>query len=196
MLAPFDQVAQGRAAWERIKSRSKPMYDDWLLIGAALILGRRACMAAAGIEVPYGPRYHAQIKRWLEQNGLSDLDSHERLGAIFCVENQAKIEKWRAGLPEVARLRANHPNTILKHFRFGTVPQRQGPKTATCARIDRPSQDMLRRVAAKLRENWTNDVYRLAAIAIAAVASDPDRDALFRLPAPKARPHAAAELHA
>ena len=193
MLAPFDQVAQGRAAWERIKSRSKPMFDDWLLIGTALVLGRSICMAAAGIEVPYGPRYHAQIKRWLAENGLSDLDSHERLGAIFCAENQAKIEKWRAGLPEVARLRANHPNTILKHFRMGTVPQRQGPKT-TCARIDRPSQDMLRRVAAKMRENWTNDVYRLAAIAIQAVASDPDRDALFRLPPP--RKPAPIELHA
>jgi hypothetical protein len=49
-----DQAAidAAKAAWLRIKDQSKPLYEDWICIGRALIAGRTQAMAKAGVNTP------------------------------------------------------------------------------------------------------------------------------------------------
>jgi hypothetical protein len=67
-------------------------------------------------------------RRWLDDNGLGDLDSHERTNAIQMVEREVEITAFRAGLSPSARALCNHPNTVINHLRAGTAPTKQGPK--------------------------------------------------------------------
>src|SRR6267378_1897465 len=110
-------IAEGKAAWARIKERSKSTFSDWIEVGRMLIAGRSLCMKRANCNKPYGPSYHRFIREWLEENGLQEIDSHERRGSIVCVENLAEIEAWRSKLSDVEQRRCNHPNSVLAHWR-------------------------------------------------------------------------------
>ena len=189
MTEPHDDVAAGRAAWERIKSLSKPLFEDWMAIGRALIVGRAACMAAAKSNGPHGGPYNRLIRLWLDDNGLGDIDSHERTNAIHMIEHEVEIKVWRDGLSDVARRRANHPHTIIAHWRANSSPQKAGPKpekrpynggashTRTHA-MGRPvqwPQDVIRRAATALREAKSNDLFVVARAALdAAIRGEGD----------------------
>ena len=73
-------IAEGRAAWERIKGNAKTTFSDWLLIGDCLRILRAQTMAEAKSNSPFGPRYQVAItiNRLLSSHGLQDIDSHER----------------------------------------------------------------------------------------------------------------------
>ncbi|WP_354220368.1 hypothetical protein [Bradyrhizobium sp. F1.4.3] len=179
-------IIEAQAAWQRIKDRDKPTFDDWLAIGRALIAGRQECIAKAGVNTPYGPAYQKLMRVWLDENGLADVDSQERRGAIHCVEHQAEIDSWRDGLTDVQRRRANHPNTIVKHWRRLTAPQKQGPKRSTFkphprayARPVHWGQEAIRRASHAIRECRSVDCMVLARAALeAAIQSEAD---LFQL---------------
>ena len=181
-MSDLDTICAGREAWQRIKDRDKASFEDWLMIGRALIAGRTECMSKAGCNKPYGPAYQRRMRVWLDDNGLAEIDSHERVNAIHCVEHQVEIEAWRDSLTEVQRRRANHPNTIIAHWRRRTVPQKTGPKPATFQHHPRADarpiyweQDYLRRAASALRECRSTDVIVLArAVLEAAVRSEAD----------------------
>jgi hypothetical protein len=96
-MGDADTIQAGKAAWLRVKSQGKVLFEDWLAIGRALIIGRRECMARAKCNSPYGPAYQKHMRAWLESNGLADIDTHERTGAIYMAEHQAEIERWREG---------------------------------------------------------------------------------------------------
>lgn len=142
-------------------------------------------MAAAGCNSPYGAKYHRLIREWLDQNGLDDIDSHERRGAVIMAENEIDITVWRQGLSEVARLRANHPNTIVMHWRKRTVPQRSGPKPKPHmvirlgrrgSELNRPMGDTIKRCATALGASGKvprgADCYAIAVVAIEALTED------------------------
>ncbi|MES5485942.1 hypothetical protein QMZ05_24580 [Bradyrhizobium sp. INPA03-11B] len=183
-LPTSDLISLGREAWQRIQHRDKATFDDWIAIGKALIAGRQECMAKAGVNSPYGPAYQKLMRSWLDENGLAGTDSHERVGAIHCVEHQAEIESWRTGLTDVQRRRANHPNTILAHWRRGTVPRKSGPRRAPVrAKIGRPQGngkpvffdgDMIRRGAAAMRESRSADWFVLTRACLSAAIRSTD----------------------
>ncbi len=183
-------ITEARAAWARIKGSDKATFTDWLIIGRCLIAARQECMAKAGVNKPYGPAYQRLMKLRLEVIGLADIDSHERVNAIHLVEHQAEIENWRAGLTDVQRRRANHPNTIVAHMRRGTAPRKSGPKPslkANARAYARPifwTQEHIKRAADAMREARTPDLYRLARAALeAAIKSEADLWALLEQPA-------------
>ncbi len=187
-------VIEAQAAWRRIRERDKATFDDWLAIGRALIAGRHDCMAKAGVNKPYGPAYQKLMRTWLDEHGLADIDSHERVGAIHCVEHQAEIETWRANLTGVERRRANHPNTIVKHWRSLTAPERPGPKRSSPGSSTRHAdkrpvhwgQDHLRRAASAIRECRSTDCFVLARAAMeAAIRSEAELFQLLSPPQPR-----------
>jgi len=186
-------IAEGKAAWQRIKERSKSTFSDWIEVGRMLIAGRSLCMKQANCNSPYGPAYHRFIREWLLANDLQEIDSHERRGSIVMVENLVEIEGWRATLSAVEIRRCNHPNSVLAHWRRKTRPMRSGPKTyvhtakaTNVRRNGRPikfDQQMIKRAGAAMRQSWSNDVYSLATIALQAAIRD-ERDILELLPDP------------
>lgn len=201
-------ITEAQAAWQRIKDRDKASFEDWLSIGRALIAARQKCMADAGVNKPYGPAYQRQMRAWLDENGLAEIDSQERRGAIHCVERQAEIDAWRSGLTDVERRRANHPNTIVKHMGRMTAPQRPGPKRSLIKapkHADRRAvhwpQPFIRRAALAIAEARSNDTVRLAVAALtAAIQSEADLFQLLEQPQPprsvKVRPPAVEEAMA
>lgn len=188
-------IADAREAWARIKDRDRAAFEDWLIIGRCLIAARQECMAKAGVNKPYGPAYQKLMRATLDEIGLGDVDSHERVGAIYCVEHQTEIEAWRAGLTDVQRRRANHPNTILAHMRRGSAPQRPGPKPSpkpSLRAYTRPifwPQEYIKRAADAMREARTPDLHRLARAALEGAIHN-EADLLALLDEPKALPTA------
>jgi hypothetical protein len=177
-------VCEGREAVSRIRDRAKQTFDDWLLVGKALVIGRTSSMAQAKVNVPNGTPYQKAIRRWLDDNGFGDLDTHERTNAMWMAEHEAEISAWRMRLDPVARRLANHPNTIVKHMKGWTTPTKSGPKpkerqfahhvepraqpTRHGPRLERPEQDMIRYVGDAMRESGKQDWYGLAAVSIEA----------------------------
>lgn len=194
MIDPI--IADAREAWARIKDRDRATFADWLAIGRALIAARQECMAKAGVNSPYGPAYQKLMRGWLDANGLTEVDSHERTNAIKCVEHQVEIEKWRAGLSDVERRRCNHPNSVIAHWRRKTRPRRPGPKRSAIKPHPRAefrpifwNQDFIRRAADAMREANSADLFRLARAALeAAIRNEADLFALLD----EAKPQAAA----
>jgi len=166
MAGDVDAIEAGKAAWLRIQERSKSTFSDWLEIGRMLIAARALCMRRANCNSPYGPAYQRFMKEWIEENGLQDIDNHERYASIVMVENLAEIEAWRSKLSDVEIRRCNHPNSVLRHWRKNTRPTRSGPKTHKAAHASRngpkPSQDMVRVFAAMLRKAWSPDTYLMS----------------------------------
>src|SRR5467141_2633382 len=90
-------IADGKAAWNRIK-RSKS-FEDWLAIGAALIVGRKLCMREAGVDIPHGWHYSRIHKEWLEKTGFCEIHRAMRIGAMLCAKNNNEVQAWWISLP-------------------------------------------------------------------------------------------------
>jgi hypothetical protein len=131
-------IAEGKAAWARIQGNAKTTFSDWLLIGECLLVLRAQAMAEAKCNSPYGPRYQASISRLIASAGLQDVDSHERRSAIVLVENREAIERYRAGLTDAERRRANHCTTVVGLWRSQRRPCKSGPKPKMATTIPDP----------------------------------------------------------
>ena len=70
-------IAEGRAAWERIKGNAKTTFSDWAFDRR---LPAHPPSAEAKSNASFGPRYQVAItsNRLLSSHGLQDIDSHER----------------------------------------------------------------------------------------------------------------------
>jgi hypothetical protein len=207
-------ISEGREAWERIKERTKATFEDWMRIGRALIVGRTECMAKAKVNSPFGPAYQKHMRAWLDSNGLGDLDTHERTNAVHMIEHEAEITTWRNRLNPVARRLCNHPNSVMKHIKCGTVPQKTGPKVRpkrqvhtierrvetkvvpTGPRLERPSGDLISRIATAMRTSGKSDWLVLASIAVQTITLDDLRDLMPAKMAPARAPALLEAAHA
>ena len=215
MIDDGDTIEQARAAWSRIKSNGRKNFDDWCSIGRALIIGRSEALKFAASNRPVGSRYNAAMGAWLREAGLDGIVAQERYRAILIVENLPAVEMWRGSLDELQRRRLNHPNAIWHAWRRATkvtaaVMTAAAPRQAAASRSNANGggyhkavvfdQEMVRRVAVALRQNWCSDTMKLAIVALrAAIRDQDDIPALIPAPSPhrsNGKPHAVAELHA
>src|SRR5258705_946356 len=63
-------VSQGRAAWGRLKQGSRS-WEDWKIVGAALLEGRVVAMRDARAWHPIGRAYSSALDSWLLDNRLN-----------------------------------------------------------------------------------------------------------------------------
>lgn len=106
------------------------------------------------------------------------------------------VEAWRKALPPVEQRRLNHPSLWFKFCR-ATKPARAVTRPVSSPnqpargkashrggyhRAIHFDQDMVKRAGDAMRQSWSNDVYRLAAIALAAALRN-ENDLLALLPA-------------
>lgn len=115
-------VRLGQQAWQRRKTNAA--WLDWVAIGRALSVGRRAAMAAAATDRPEGSCYNREFGIWLERNGFADIDKGDRNRLFKVLDKLPEIEEWRRTLPRTQLLRLNHPNTVLRKWETTT----RGPK--------------------------------------------------------------------
>ena len=111
-------VQQGRAAWERLK-KGRANYDDWVLVGHALIEGRKVAMRNAGCSSPAGRGYSDAFGDWLLYNRL-DLKPSQRAKLFVVMGILPEVEQWHLTLTPTQRLRMNHPGVVLQNYQKAT----------------------------------------------------------------------------
>lgn len=198
-MSADDQVAAGRAAWQRLQERERKTWADWIEVARALAIGRAQALRIAGTNRPLGSRYNVAMGAWLVDQGMHEINNQMRYRALLVLENLPAISAWREGLDDARRRRLNHPNTVWHAWRRDTttnVDSTTGgsstPRTAAAAprcgygrAVHWPS-DALRRAAAAIREAHSSDVIILARKALEAAIRN-EADLLALLDDPKAR---------
>ncbi|MDN5003900.1 hypothetical protein ACFQZO_23980 [Bradyrhizobium sp. GCM10027634] len=193
-----DQIAAAREAWGRICRRGSTQFNDWVLVGHALVQGRAQALKLAGTNRPFGRKYTAAMGLWLSQSGLDQISKAERGWLFRVMDELPAIERWRAGLDDAQRRAFNCPQSIWLHFRRSQqMPTATKPRAAP--EKPRPvwwSQDMIRRGADAMRKSMSRDLFVLARACLeAAIRSDADIVELLDKPRSNARPReVAAEI--
>lgn len=96
-------VQTGREAWQRIRISGKKLREDWLMLAAALDVGRKAC-------TPEGKGLNKKaFGQWCEREGFGDLDNRQRAESLWLLDNQDYIFRN----PEIT---ANNPGDIHKEY--------------------------------------------------------------------------------
>jgi hypothetical protein len=168
-------------------------------VGHALQIGRSAAFKAAGTNAPFGKVCTKFMTEWLKANSFDDINQQVRYRVLQCVENIVEIEKWRSGLDEQSRLRFNHPDSVWSHWRrsiaitpirYPEPRPRQANGTAVSGGYHRPisfDQQTIRRAGIAIGDNWSNDTFKLAAVALRAAIRN-EAHLLALLPAASAAP--------
>jgi hypothetical protein len=218
MTATNDPIADGKAAWQRIKSNARKSWSDWVLIARALEVGRSEVLKIATASKPVGSRYNFQMGAWLRQHDLADIPAQARYRAGMCLRHLPAIEAWRESLPDAHRRRFNHPNAVWNNWQNSMkikpdvsaavatsredVVQRVAAAASAARHGVRPvywSQSCMKRAHQAMLDSRSSDLLTLARVALqAAIRTEADLLALLDdRPPPAFRPKgsAKAELH-
>lgn len=133
----MEHVGQsGRAAWTRLKKHKD--WNDWMIVGEALITGKHIAMTGAGTNKPEGKGYCMLFNQWLHRYKLHEIDKPARAQLIKVMENRAEIEEYRATLTLSERLVINHPTVMMRKWKKATkVTEPKEPKQkAPDARVE------------------------------------------------------------
>jgi hypothetical protein len=167
-----DTIAAGLEAWVKLGSANS--FENWRAVALAVAVIRQQAMRTAGINKPQGKKYAAAINAGLEEHGFRAMPYPVRTACCRLVDNLQEIELWRASVPDGEKW--NHPHVLVRKWRRAFAPGRAVEPRArhivTSAQryhAANPDQDTLRRIATELRENWTQDVFKLALVAYHAV---------------------------
>src|SRR5260370_9094982 len=71
-------IKQGQESWQRHIHKGDAPWNDWMAIGAALLIGRQNAMAAAETEQPIGRRSNSKFAIWLSRPHFDNVDKRHR----------------------------------------------------------------------------------------------------------------------
>lgn len=181
-MAESDIISDAQQAWQRLSDRSRASWQDWLVVGHAVVIGRSEAMQAANTSRPFGITYTRAIGAWLIQNGLGGIVAQERYRLTLCIENLAAIEGWMATLAPEKRLKLNHPNTVWWRWQDSTKAATTTPKGKKIG-SDRPihwNTETIQRAADAIRATCSRDYVLMARVALkAAIRDESDLRALL-----------------
>jgi hypothetical protein len=129
-----EAVDSGYAAQLEAKARSAAenllkgqQWEDWLVFGEYLAMGRNECMLRAGTNDPIGAKYNRAMNGWLtDRPWVCDIDKVSRSHAVWCWDNRDALAKLRDNMGS-ERQKKNHP-TVMK--RAYDAAQRASEKAA------------------------------------------------------------------
>ena len=122
--SPGEIVRLGQAAMARL-ARS---WDDWMLVAAALDVGRTEVMRNVHTNEPTGRRYERAMADWLAANNFQQIDKGDRSRLLHCLKHREQIERWRAALTNNQRTKLNHPTAVLRKWQKSISPPVPNPK--------------------------------------------------------------------
>jgi hypothetical protein len=126
-------VRRGRQAFQRLKGDKT--WADWIAVGEALLVGRRAAMLDAHTNRPAGRRYNEIFGTWLKSHGFGCLDKSDRAKLMVCMDRRTEIDTWRLSLPSNQRLQINHPASVLRHLKASTQIPTTNKKMSPIAKL-------------------------------------------------------------
>jgi hypothetical protein len=113
-----DIVREGKAAWSRVK-QGGGTWEDWKAVGYALLEGRAIAARYARPRRVGGHGYWPAFNGWLSDNRLN-VPPTDRARLFRVMEMLPAIEAWRETLPQIRRLRMNHPSAVLENYSKAT----------------------------------------------------------------------------
>lgn len=185
-------IAEGRAAWQRLRNRARASWDDWKLVGRALTAGRNEVMAAAGVNSPFGKSYTRKMAAWLAETGFDSVGQQVRSRLMLCLDHLDEIEHWRTTLTDEQRTRWAHPDSVWMHYSRSLQPARNDVSSPHLAphfvqhKHHKPAEagrrgggavywdgESIRRAAAAIHETYASgDCYLIARRALEAAVRD------------------------
>jgi hypothetical protein len=186
-------LAAGAAAWTRLRSDGRRTFEDWIVVGQALQIGRSVALKAAGTNRPIGSKYNRIIFRWLIEAGLDGITGPERYRIGPLIGRLPEIMAWREGLSEQKLRSLNSPSATWFAWRR-SCGEKKMPKAqpapfarqlaeANVARKGRAlywPQDALRRAHQAMLDSRSTDLLTLARVALqAAIRCEADLLALL-----------------
>jgi hypothetical protein len=112
------ELAREREAAEAAKRiKESQSWDDWLAIGAFMVIGRNRAMLRAGTNEPIGARYNKAFGEWLDlRQWLRDIDKATRSHAMWCADHVEELRRLRENMGQTLRDRSNHPTVMRRKW--------------------------------------------------------------------------------
>jgi hypothetical protein len=152
-------IRAGQEAWKRLSSGES--WNDWLLVGEALLIGRTDAMQTAHTNVPAGRRYNEDYSSWLKATKFDGIDKAVRSRLFECLKHRDAIERWRATLTTSQRLKLNHPQAVLRRWQKTLIKPTDTPiKPSPHARLTAAliaSQEEVARLKLDVERNGDGD---------------------------------------
>jgi hypothetical protein len=133
-------IQLGQAAWSRMCGDQT--WKDWIEVGAAICVGRTEAMCEAHKNEPKGRNYTVAFATWLKKYGFDKIDQGDRSRLFDVMGHLEEIEKWRASLEPVERLKANHPSTVWRKRRAATQPADKQKEPSPHAKLKAANIDL------------------------------------------------------
>ena len=129
-------VAAGLKAWKQLKANTHKTWDDWILVGKALHVGRQEAIARTGMP-PGHKLCNDAFSLWLKQHqDLADFNIIDkkscRARLLWIIDNLDKIERWRATRSVSERAAWNSPSTTYRvaHCKQRGLPDFRDPTSS------------------------------------------------------------------
>jgi len=106
----------GNKAWGRITRHVKALWDDWKIVGRALIEMRYAAQRLSGTDDVMSGHYQNQFSALLSSTHFADMDKVVRSKLLSLMDNEVLVDVWWNALPFDKQARWTHPTTIWKQF--------------------------------------------------------------------------------
>jgi hypothetical protein len=104
------ELAREREAAEAAKRiKESQSWDDWLAIGAFMVIGRNRAMLRAGTNEPIGD--WLDLRQWLR-----DIDKATRSHAMWCADHAEELRRLRENMGQTLRDRSNHPTVMRRKW--------------------------------------------------------------------------------
>jgi hypothetical protein len=115
--ADYEAARAQEAADAANRLKRGQSWDDWLMIGIFLNIGRNKAMMRAGTNEPIGARYIKAFSEWMGQyEWIGDIDKATRTHAMWCVDHVDELVRLRENMGLTQRLTANHPTTMRRRW--------------------------------------------------------------------------------
>jgi hypothetical protein len=107
-------IRAGLDAWRAIGKAGS--FEQFKIIGTALLIGRDHALRATGLNAPHGRRYSLAFREWLTAHGFGGMPNTTRKRIVTLTENAAAIEAWRATLPQCERDRIGNAEHMIRRW--------------------------------------------------------------------------------
>jgi hypothetical protein len=115
-------------SWEHLKKTHRDTWGHYDTIGTAMVEARNEIMHERDLNQPVGPGYQQDMKRWLLEHRLDDMEKGVRSRLCELIDHREDVEAMMAEWSVTQHMEWNHPNTV--HRRWKTWLASKGTPSA------------------------------------------------------------------
>jgi hypothetical protein len=129
--AHTDLYRRATQRWDHLKQTARETWEQYIVIGEAMVAARGEIMRKLGRNDPTGPAYQREFKAWLVEYRLADMDKAARARLIKLIDALPEVNEMLADWSDQDRRKRNHPNTIYRALQNWRIAQGQPPENCT-----------------------------------------------------------------